>query len=254
MATPLRSRATDASGEVSSYRQVAIGGAAGRLVEAAWWGRAGWRRQIRVLPDGCADLVWNGEALLIAPAKPYARTYDLPTGGLSLGLRLRCGSGLLGLAADQLPETPVRLAELRERAESLDADLAASAPAAIFRRMIDLVLEHEPATDRRVAEAVRRLARPEASVAAVAETVGLTPREFRRRVRREVGYGPKALQRVLRFRRFHRALGKVTQGRVSLAAAALDAGYADQAHLSRECRELTGSTPAALARRNVQDD
>lgn len=253
MATPLRFRATDASGEVSSYREVAVRGAAGHLIEAAWWGRAGWRRRILVLPDGCADLVWNGEALLIAPARPFARTYDLPRGGLSLGLRLRCGSGLLGLPADQAPDAPVRLAELRDRVDALELDLIASSPAEILRQMMRLVLEHEPATDLRVLEAARRLGRRGVSVEGVAGAVGLTPRDLRRRLRREVGYGPKALLRVLRFRRFHRALGEVTQGRVSLAAAALDAGYADQAHLTRECRDLTGSTPAALARRNVQD-
>jgi len=33
---------------------------------------------------------------------------------------------------------------------------------------------------------------------------------------------------------------------VSLAGAAFDAGYADQAHLARECRTLTGLTPRQL--------
>lgn len=253
MASPLRFRAMDANGEVSSYREAAVCGPASRFVEAAWMGRAGWRRRIRVLPDGCADLVWNGEALLIAPARPFACTYDLPKGGLSLGLRLRCGSGLFGLAAGQSPDAPVRLAEIDDRVEGLEVDLAGSSPSRALRRMMRFVLDRQTQADPRVLEAVGRLNHQEASIGAVAEAVGLAPRELRRRVRREVGYGPKTLQRVLRFRRFHRALDEVTRGRASLAAAALDAGYADQAHLTRECRELTGSTPAALARRNVQD-
>jgi hypothetical protein len=33
-----------------------------------------------------------------------------------------------------------------------------------------------------------------------------------------------------------------------LASAAVQAGYADQAHLTRECSALAGLTPAALAR------
>ena len=35
-------------------------------------------------------------------------------------------------------------------------------------------------------------------------------------------------------------------GRVGLAGLAADAGYADQAHLGRECRAITGETPTAL--------
>jgi AraC-like DNA-binding protein len=38
-----------------------------------------------------------------------------------------------------------------------------------------------------------------------------------------------------------------------LAALAAQAGYADQAHLTRECRALAGLTPAALARQRALD-
>jgi len=36
------------------------------------------------------------------------------------------------------------------------------------------------------------------------------------------------------------------------AQLAAQAGYADQAHLTRECRGLAGLTPAALARQRAQ--
>ena len=36
---------------------------------------------------------------------------------------------------------------------------------------------------------------------------------------------------------------------LGLARAAVEAGYADQAHLTRECRTLTGVSPASLRRR-----
>jgi AraC-like DNA-binding protein len=46
---------------------------------------------------------------------------------------------------------------------------------------------------------------------------------------------------VLRLRRFMRG------DRESIGRAAYDAGYADQAHLARECRRLTGLAPSGLA-------
>jgi len=50
------------------------------------------------------------------------------------------------------------------------------------------------------------------------------------------------LERVLRFQRARR----IARGTTSLALVAALAGYADQAHLSRECRGLAGTTPSDL--------
>ncbi|WP_051343018.1 helix-turn-helix domain-containing protein [Pseudonocardia spinosispora] len=57
---------------------------------------------------------------------------------------------------------------------------------------------------------------------------------------------PKELHRILRFRRFTARLPAVADGEVSVAVAAADLGYADQSHLGRECRRLSGSSPARL--------
>ena len=50
---------------------------------------------------------------------------------------------------------------------------------------------------------------------------------------------------MLRFRRF---LEAVDRGEADLASLALDAGYADQAHLTREATRLAGATPLELVR------
>jgi AraC-like DNA-binding protein len=70
----------------------------------------------------------------------------------------------------------------------------------------------------------------------------MSERQLRRRFERSVGYGPRTLRRVLRFQRFLAA----AQGGGSLARIAADAGYADQAHLARDCGRLAGLTPSAL--------
>lgn len=64
---------------------------------------------------------------------------------------------------------------------------------------------------------------------------------LQRRFVHDVGYAPKTLQRVLRLQRF---LEVRTVG--DLAGAAALAGYADQSHLSREARRLTGLTAREL--------
>ena len=74
--------------------------------------------------------------------------------------------------------------------------------------------------------------------------VGLGERQLRRRFERAVGYGPATLVRVQRFQHFL-ALAEQQPG-AALSRLAAEAGYADQAHLTRECGRLTGLTPAAL--------
>jgi AraC-like DNA-binding protein len=133
----------------------------------------------------------------------------------------------------------VDLEELQPRlAERLPGDLE---PAEALRRLAEIALAAPP-PDATVAEAVRRLADPRTRVEALAGDLGLSERQLRRRCQAGAGYGPKTLQRVLRFRAFMAA------GNDDLARAALDAGYADQSHLTRECARLAGRTPAALLR------
>jgi AraC-like DNA-binding protein len=71
--------------------------------------------------------------------------------------------------------------------------------------------------------------------------------EFRERV----GLPPKTMARVLRF---DRAMQLLTSAAPPCwSDLALACGYHDQAHLAREVRELSGSTPGELARRLVPD-
>jgi AraC-like DNA-binding protein len=59
--------------------------------------------------------------------------------------------------------------------------------------------------------------------------------------RRELGLPPKTLARLVRFERAHRLTSRAaTEG---WAAVAADAGYYDQAHLIRDFRAFSGSTP-----------
>ena len=129
---------------------------------------------------------------------------------------------------------------------TLDPDTAAT-------RALDLaatlVADGDP--DPAATRAAVLLADPRARAEDVAAEIGLSMRQLRRRCHAVVGYGPKTLQRVLRFRRF---VGRIDAGLPSgqdthdLAALAAQAGFADQAHLTRECRALAGLTPAMLAR------
>jgi transcriptional regulator GlxA family with amidase domain len=88
---------------------------------------------------------------------------------------------------------------------------------------------------------------PDVAAARVEDPAGpntVSERRLRRRFVQAVGYGPATYLRVTRFQRAV-ALASRVPGLAALAAAA---GYADQAHLSRDCRALTGLTPRAYFR------
>lgn len=88
---------------------------------------------------------------------------------------------------------------------------------------------------------MRRVGRDEA-VGTVAAAVGLSPRQLHRRSFDAFGYGPKLLARVLRLQR---ALDAARTGE-ALASVAATHGYADQAHLARDVRDLAGTTLGGL--------
>jgi AraC-like DNA-binding protein len=95
----------------------------------------------------------------------------------------------------------------------------------------------------RAADRSARALDGDASVAAIADALGCTPRSVHRRCQAAFGYGPAVLRRVLRFRR----AAALLRAGLSPAEVAAAAGYADQPHLSRETRTLAGASPGQLA-------
>jgi AraC-like DNA-binding protein len=231
-----------------------------RNAVACFWVRRGDGGPVRVLPDACTDIVWRPEAgAVVAGPDSEAWASHTRPGEWIVGARLLPGAGgaALGLPLAEVRNARVPLAALGldsrgELGRTLDPGAAA---AALARVTLRLVAAAPP--DAAVQAAVGRLLAPGQRVDELAASLGFSERQLRRRFLAAVGYGPKTLQRVLRLRRFLAAVGAWTAagpaaasssaGFDGLAGAAALAGYADQAHLTRECRELTGLTPAQLA-------
>jgi AraC-like DNA-binding protein len=206
-----------------------------------------------VLPDACIDLVWDGTGLFVAG--PDTRAVPITSQATFVGIRFRPGaaSGFLGVAASELLDRSVRLGDLWGRsADELAEQLAGEDPAAVAARLeLGLLQRHASARapDSLVEQTLYELSRLEPRrepVGTLVAALGVSERTLRRRCTQALGYGPKTLDRILRFRRALRLLGHG----YALADVARQAGYADQAHLSNECQRLASATPAALARRD----
>ena len=99
--------------------------------------------------------------------------------------------------------------------------------------------------EERVMKAIRFLEQhfqEPVSFKAVAEAIGLTPCQLVRAFRAAVGVSPQAYLVQCRLRHARRLLASGA-GRWSLGQVAIEAGFCDQAHLTRHFRRAFGQTP-----------
>ncbi len=201
----------------------------------------------RVLPDGCMDLLWYDGRLLVAGPDTRAHVTEGAQGPWA-GLRFYPGTApaLLGVPAAELRDRRVYLTDLwpAARARRLTARVNAAPDPATGLEEAALA----QAADRGPPDPlpVRIVAALDAGrpVSATADALGVGARTLHRRSLAAFGYGPKTLARVLRLQR---ALALARDG-TPLAETAALTGYADQAHLARDVRELAGVTPGELLR------
>ncbi len=85
----------------------------------------------------------------------------------------------------------------------------------------------------------------QARVEPLMDETGWSRRVVTERFRTQLGVSPKAYARILRFKRAMVLLNRVGHGR-TLADVAMECGYYDQSHFTRDCVALAGCSPSAL--------
>jgi AraC-like DNA-binding protein len=215
------------------------------LLEAAWSAEGSFR-PTRVLPDGCTDLVFDPKRrrVSVVGVMTVARVVA-PSASHVFGLRMHPWAvrAVLGVAAEHLCDRDLPLAEVHPawfaRVRTIDRveDAVEAFTEACMRWRLGQRL------DTRVSQAAQSLGDPTegCEVASAAREVGLSERQLQRVFLDHVGVTPKVYTRVARLRSFARDATSAT-----LAEAAMAAGYADQSHLCREVRALTGVSPRRL--------
>jgi AraC-like DNA-binding protein len=185
------------------------------------------------------DLLWNEARLIVAGPDTRAYVTDGEPSAWA-GVRFYPGTapGLLGVPAHEVRDRRVELADLWPVSEVRRLSGRIEAAADPVTALEDVALER--AADAGPPDPLLRgvvtaldAGRP---VAATADELGLGARRLHRRCLAAFGYGPKTLARILRLQR---ALA-LARGGTALADTAVQAGYADQAHLARDVKELAG--------------
>jgi AraC-like DNA-binding protein len=223
----------------------------------------------RILPDGCAELIFHFHQRFHAVSavgfepQPAGFLVGLLTSPLvvapaadvdTMAVRFRPGGAypFFGVPMSALTDRAVSLDDLWGRRaasrlwEALAARDGAARLATVVRELERRVArtEADAATSAAVAALVATAGR--ARIEAIAGRSGTTTRQLQRRFAERVGVSPKVLARILRFQRtlLHRSAGEPS--RTDWVHVAVECGYADQSHLIHDYAEFAGGTPASL--------
>ena len=230
------------------------------VVRTVWVQRTGEAAYVqRHLPTGGLEIHFpiGGRPQLIGPLTG-PEVEIIPAHTTIVGVRFQPGTAPpLPTVLDDLVDQHLGLSELW--GSSVDRLVEAMARAASPERALMVLQDHllreyrsAVLVDPLVGEAVQMLM-PwyPVNIDTLATHLALSASQLRRRCLHAIGMSPKVLQRTLRFQGFlalaqagARATGR--RGTDGMAGVAVDVGYADQAHLSRECFRLTGLTPRQL--------
>ena len=246
------------------YREQVFTAQKARSVEAVWDHVEPAAGRCLILPDGRCDVIvrfnpqrGGGARLVVTgPATaPYWVSFE--AGDRWIGVRMRPERGVLLWGGDLAgAENQVRIgAEATALVPALAGLGQTSANEATMRaillRFVEGLALHPGG--HRVGRCVSRLhmSGGRMSVRELAERSGCSARHLNREFRGAVGLPVKTYAGVVRF---HRALGLLSEDQLSLSEAAFEAGYADQAHMTRAMRRFGGFVPSDIPRDLIRPD
>jgi AraC-like DNA-binding protein len=213
---PPRPRAIFLGGEGVHYEERAPSPELAPWVAVFWRLRCERPHRLRVLPDGCMDII-GGDVVGSLSAALFAR---LEPGDEAAGVRLRPGAftTLYGVPADELTDVRVPLADVVRPRGLLDAVRDANRP-----------------------DPLAAAAMEQPDLKSLARDSGYSERHLRRRLVAATGHSPRKLARIGRMQ----ALLAAGRGE-SWARTAADFGYYDESHMINDVRALANATPQMI--------
>jgi AraC-like DNA-binding protein len=195
--------------------------------------------------------------LVITGAQRRAWARRISGHGEVFAMRLRpAGLAVLGdlSAVSILDATDPVTADLDPRLHELMSEIASAGgvegrTAAADRAIAARLAQHPIHAEGRLANAILDELTARLRTRAgdgLAEHFGVTERAIQRALHRTIGLGPKRVTRLVRLQEVARVLS--SPGAPELATLAAELGYADQAHLQHDFRDVAGVTPGAYAR------
>lgn len=240
-------------------------------------GRTEQGMRINILPDGCTDFIFTlgevadtvGDSLVMQPHRSYFvgpmnRYSELVTRTDSvhmLGVRfLPCGLiPFMRLPLHELGNQRINTGELPSLFDDLFAEQLCEAPDLTARiklveKLLMKALYNHPQADAQIRYAVAYIDRHKGMIPirTLADEICLCQRHFERKFKLSTGYTPKEYSRIIKFRNAIDLLKHATYD--NLLTTAIEAGYYDAAHLSKEIRALSGNPPGSFLSLDMREE
>jgi AraC-like DNA-binding protein len=209
-------------------------------------GDTDWRVVADASPYLIATVTASAEArtMRVALVGARSRAAAVNTAGrvMTVGVRLRPGAVpiLTGVSAREFVDRSVPVDCAFPARVVSNLELGHDAPISVVIHELIRIIRR--ATRSRAMHPILPDSWQAHTVSELAAWLRTPMRSLRERAHREVGLSPK---RILRVMRLHTALHAARLPGASWSQVACGAGYADQAHFTRELRALLGETPSA---------
>jgi AraC-like DNA-binding protein len=229
-------------------------------VEAAWTSFTDKALEHRVLPDGRCDIILRFHsdkskpigpifpAIVGAATRFHVVNIESGTGYVAVRLRPGTATQVLGVSLKGITNQGVggdaaiaiipALAALCAPAQSneelairLDSFVVERSSKAQIDPLTSAIINMLHTTGGRL------------PITEIASLHGVDVRMIHRRIVSGTGLTPKQMAMVIQF---HRVLRLIVDGKLDIASAAFEAGYADQSHMTRVFRRMCGFSPAKI--------
>ncbi|PSL49198.1 AraC-like DNA-binding protein [Chitinophaga niastensis] len=237
-------------------------------VDAYWVSAPEHFAQYRILPDTCADIIFNiGEdivhagdgAIIIAPHTAFVvgtmttfRDASLTANTRMLGIRFQPGGlkAFMGHPLHLFTDQHLLLAEVSATWHTTLQNLLAKAKtlAGKIKCLEIFLLQQLPSgnvTGKQIQHTISLIKQSKGNiaVATLAAQVFMSNRNYERCFLQQVGVSPKTFARIVRFIAIKQQLKAGSNG--LLLSLALDNGFYDHAHFTREFSAFSGYSPTA---------